>query len=114
MKEFKFSYDKENDDLFIYLPDSKSKGAVEIGNFVFDFDEKEDLVAIQVLEASEILSRLISKIIELTKITEIRADLINFRNMAFIKMEIKSGSEKETINMPIPKIKTESPSLNYN
>lgn len=113
MKEFKFSYDKENDDLFIYLPDSKSAGAVEIGNFVFDFDEKENLVAIQILEASQVLSRLVSKIFELAKITEIRANIINFRNMAFIKIEIKSGSAKETINMPIPRIRETSPALGY-
>jgi uncharacterized protein YuzE len=114
MKEFEFNYDKKNDDLFIYLPNKRSKGAVEIGNFVFDFDEKEDLVAIQILEASEILSKLVSKILELTKIKSIKADIINFRNMAFIRIEITTGSAVERVSMPIPRIKREkSPALSY-
>jgi len=113
MKPFKFSYDKENDDLFIYLPDSRSAGAIEIGNFVFDFDEKENLVAIQIFEASKVFSKLVSKIFELSKIKEFRADIINFRNMAMIKLEIFADSGKETANITIPRIKEKSPSLNY-
>ena len=41
MKTFDFSYDEDNDDLFIYLPGAKSAGAVEMGDFVFDFDKNE-------------------------------------------------------------------------
>ena len=114
MKEFKFSYDEENDDLFIYLPGKKSKGAVEMGNFVFDFDDKENLVAIQILEASQVLSRLVSKILELAKIRELRADIINFRNMATIQIRITTDSEQETANIIVPRIKhEESPTSGY-
>lgn len=113
MREFKFSYDEDNDDLFIYLPGIKSKGAVEIGNFVFDFDEKENLVAIQILEAKQVLSKLLSKIIELARIKELKANVINFRNMTMIRLEISTDSEKESINMPIPRIKEQSPALSY-
>ncbi len=113
MKEFKFSYDEDNDDLFVYLSGAKSKGAVEIGNFVFDFDEKENLVAIQILEAKQVLSKLLSKIIELTKIKEMRANIVNFRNMTMIRLEISTDSEKESISMPIPRIKEQSPALSY-
>jgi len=107
MKDFKFSYDKENDDLFVYLPGKKSKGGVEIGNFVFDFDEKENLVAIQIFEASQVLSKLLSKILELAKIKELRADIINFKNMAAVKLRIITDSEQETANIIIPRIKQE-------
>lgn len=113
MKEFKYDYDKENDDLFIYLPNSKSNGAIEIGNFVFDFDKNENLVAIEVFEASQILSKLISKILELAKIKRFFADIINFRNMTLIRIEIETDSGRETINMPIPRINEKSPSLIY-
>ena len=113
MEDFKFNYDKENDDLFIYLEGKKSAGAIEFGNFVFDFDDKENLIAIQILEASEVLSRVVSKLLEVTKIKEIKADIINFRNMAFIKIQIKSDSLEETISMPIPRIKEKSPALSY-
>jgi len=113
MKDFKFSYDGDNDDLFIYSPDSKSKGAVELGNFVFDFDEKENLVAIQILEASKVLSKLVSKIIEIARIKGIKVGIINFRNMAFVKIELSTQTDKETISMPIPRIKEKSPALSY-
>jgi len=111
MKDFNFSYDNENDDLFIYIEGAKSKGAVELGNFVFDFDEKENIVAIEIFEASKILSKLISKIIELTKIKEIKAEVINFRNMNAMKIRIETDSGQAEGTIIIPKIKMESPAL---
>ena len=113
MKKFEFDYDEGNDDLFVYLPESKSKGAVEIGNFVFDFDEQENLVAIEIFEASKILSKLVSKFIELSKITQLKAEIINFRNMAAVQIKITTNSGQETANITIPRIKEESPALNY-
>ncbi len=113
MKEFKFSYDKENDDLFIYLPNSKSSGAVEIGDFVLDFDGKGNLVAIQILGAKKVFSMMLSRILELTKIEELRADIVNFRNMAMVKMEIITSNRTEKMNIAIPRIREESPALKY-
>jgi len=113
MKDFKFDYDKEHDDLFIYLDRSKSKGAIELGNFVFDFDKNENLVAIEIFEASKVLSKLLAKIIELNKIKELKAEVINFRNMAAIQIKITTDSGQDTANITIPRIKEESPALNY-
>lgn len=113
MKDFKFSYDEDNDDLFVYLSNAKSEGSVEIGNFILDFDKKENLVAIQILEASKVLKKLMSKIMEISKIKQFRADIINFRNMAMIKMEIISDSGKEPAMIAIPRIKRESPALSF-
>lgn len=113
MKKFEFDYDEDNDNLFIYLPESKSAGAVEIGDFAIDFDENENLAAIEISNASEILSKLSEKIIELSKIKELRVNVINFRNMAFISLEIDLNDKKEKINIHIPRIKEQSPALNY-
>ncbi len=113
MKNFNFSYDKNNDDLFICLGNAKSKGAVEIGNFVFDFDEKENVVAIQIFEASKVLSKLLSKFVELTKIKEMKADITNFRNMTAMKIKIITDSEDAEGVIIIPKIKQQSPALSY-
>ena len=88
-------------------------GAVELGNFVFDFDNDENLVAIQIFEASQVLSKLLKKIVELSEIREFKADVINFRNMAMIRLEIFTEKEKEEIVMPTPRIKEKSPALNY-
>ena len=113
MKEFRFSYDKENDDLFVYLSNAKSEGSVEVGNFILDFDKKENLVAIQILEASKVFKKIMSKIIEISKIKQFRADIINFRNMVMIKIEVVSDSGKEPAMIALPRIKAESPALSY-
>jgi len=113
MKDFKFDYDEENDDLFIYLPDKKSAGAIELGNFVFDFDENERLMALEILDASKTLSKIMSKILELTKIQELKAEVTDFRNMASIKISIKTDLESESVIIVLPNIKEESPAVGY-
>lgn len=111
MKNFNFSYDKENDDLFIYIEGAKSKGAVEVGNFIIDFDEEENAVAIEIFEASKVLSKIISKIVELAKIKDVKAEVINFRNMSAMKIEIKTDAGKAEGTIIIPRIKFSSPAL---
>lgn len=113
MQNFKISYDKENDDLFVYLEGKKSKGAVEIGNFILDFDENQNLVAIQILEASIVLSKIAAKLMEVSKIKEFQADIINFRNMTTIQFKIITDSGQDTANLIIPRIKEQSPALSY-
>jgi len=113
MIDFNFSYDSGEDDLFVYIKGRKSAGAIELGNFILDFDEKGDLVAMQILNASEVLSKILSKIIELSQIKQIRVEIINFRNMDAIKFKILTDSEEETANILIPHIKEKSPVLQY-
>ena len=113
MKKFNFDYDSENDDLFVYLDDSKSEGAVETGNFVFDFNKKDDLVAIQITEASKVLKALLSRLIQLSNLRDFKAEVTNFRNMASIKFTIQDNNIKETANIMIPRVIENSPSLSY-
>jgi len=113
MQDFKFSYDNENDDLFIYLDGAKSAGAVEIGDFIFDFDENENLAAVQIINASKILSKLASRIIKIEMINEIKAEVINFRNMAAIRLRIIGNNFDVLTVLTVPKLKEESPALGY-
>lgn len=113
MERFNFSYDAENDDLFIYLEGKKSSGAIEIGNFILDFDNKGDLVDMQILNVSEVFSRILSKMIELTKIKEIKMEIINFRNMDAIRFNILDSKTEEKTNILIPHIREKSPVLEY-
>jgi len=113
MKKFDFDYDEENDDLFIYLEGSKSRGSVEVGSFIFDFDEKENLTSIEILNAKEVLSKLVSKILVLSKIKELKAEVINFRNMEAIQFRITTDTQTATANILVPRIREESPSLSY-
>jgi len=113
MINFNVDYDSENDDLFVYLEGAKSKGAVEAGNFIFDFDKKGNLVAIQIMEASKTLKILLSKIIKLSEIKEFKAEAINYRNMESVKFTLSDKSHTETTNILVPRIIKESPSLKY-
>ena len=111
MIEFKVDYDLENDDLFVYLDGAKSKGAVEVGNFVFDFGENGDLVAIEIIDAKETLGVLMSKVVELGNIREFRAEATNFRNMASVKFIIADDKMSETANVLVPRVVEGSPVL---
>jgi len=113
MIDFKVDYDSESDDLFVYLDGAKSDGAVEAGNFIFDFDKDGNLVAIQILDATRTLKTLLSKIIELNKIKEFKAEATTFRNMASIKFTVSDESNSETANILVPRIVESSPVLNY-
>jgi uncharacterized protein YuzE len=113
MIDFKFDYDLESDDLFVFLNGKKSSGAIELGNFIFDFDEKGDLVAMEILEASKTLSEIMSKVLELNKIKELKIEMTNIRNMVAIRFKIKTDTDDASANILVPKIKEKSPVLIY-
>lgn len=113
MEKFNFDYDTENDDLFVYLDGKKSAGAVELGNFILDFDSKGDLVAMQIFNVTDVLSKILSKMVEASKLKEIKINIVNFRNMDAIRFYVSDGDYGETTNILIPHIKEKSPVLQY-
>jgi len=113
MEKFNFSYDSDNDDLFVYLEGKKSAGAIELGNFILDFDKNENLVAVQILNASEVFTKILSKIREISQIKEIKIEIINFRNMDAIKFSFSDKKIEEKANIFIPHIREKSPVLQY-
>lgn len=113
MEKFNFNYDSENDDLFVYLKGKKSSGAIELGNFVLDFDEKESLVAIQILNVSEVFAKLLTKIIKINELKQIEVNMIDFRNMDAIKFKVITDNAEETANILIPHIREKSPVLSH-
>ena len=113
MKEFNFNYDLESDDLFVYLEEKKSAGAIELGNFILDFDESGNLAAMQILNVSEVFRKILSKIIKPDRINQMQVEIINFRNMDAIKFKVSSDKESETANILIPHIQHRSPVLEY-
>ena len=58
----KFEYDKEVDAAYIYLEgtikDSEVKKTIELNdNIILDFDNKEKLVGIEILDASRVMNK---------------------------------------------------------
>ena len=70
-------------------------------------------MAIQIFEASQVLSKLLKKVTELSEIKGFQAEIVNFRNMTMVRLEISTDTNKEEIVMPIPRIKEQSPALSY-
>ena len=61
MEEFKFDYDRENDDLFLYSGNNKSKASIEIGSIILDFDKNRKLSGIEIMNATRFLNSLITE-----------------------------------------------------
>lgn len=56
MVNTKFSYDSERDDLLLRIPNTTSKGSIEFGDLILDYNAKKELVGIQMIHASQLLS----------------------------------------------------------
>ena len=110
MQNFNFDYDLENDDLFLYLENKKSKGAVELGNFIIDLDKNKEIVAIEIMNAKKVFSDAVSKILDLTKIESI--NVWDFRNTGILKIDIRTEDDKVQGSISIPNLRFESPALN--
>jgi uncharacterized protein YuzE len=118
MKKFNFSYDKKNDDLFLYNPDSKSKGCLELGEIIFDYNTKKELVGIQIMNASKILQEISEKEIIIIKeiLSNLKESILDIKtkeNMLIIKLYLISNLNKISPIISIPKIEKSSPSLAY-
>ena len=117
MQKYKFSYDKENDDLLVYHPKSKSKGSIEIGDLVLDFNNKKEFVGIQIMNASQVIKDLLENkngIKPLLKnLKECKIDIKNKNNLLIIKLYLISDNTEVTPIISIPKINESSPALAY-
>jgi len=113
MSRFMFSYGGESDDIFVYQSGKKSAGAVEMGDFVFDFDETGALIAVQILNASDVLSRLLHRTITAASIRGIHIEQVYFDGMYAMTLEVLFNAGIERIPLIIPRIHRGSPALLY-
>ncbi len=116
MPGVKFDYDEENDLLFLYKEREKSKGSVEIGNIVLDFNNKGDIVAIEFLEASQLLSAIAGLKIEkssLNEIVSVEFELDRKTNPSLLKLflGLKGVEIKQALTIPL--VEEKSPALAY-
>tara|TARA_Y100000310_G_scaffold68926_1_gene64244 strand:+ start:260 stop:622 length:363 start_codon:yes stop_codon:yes gene_type:complete len=119
MVKFNIDYDGESDDLFLYS-DTKSKGSIEIGDVILDFDHKGDLVGIELLQATKFLKDSIvkedSSLVSKSFLSSLEACTVETKQQAnFLFIKIQLSGKKESIVCPInaPLIKEKSPALVY-
>ena len=118
-KEFNFSYDKKNDDLFLYNPKSKSKGSIEIGDLIFDFNNKKELVGLQMMNASQMIKDLISDDKKDTAdevVNNLKRCMIDIKyknNLLIIRVYLTSKKNEISPIISMPMHKELSPALAY-
>ncbi len=116
MKNYKFSYDKEYDDLFVFNPESKSKGSVELGEIILDYNTKKEFVGIQIMNASKVLQEIsgdfeIKSVLEHLK--ECKIETITKNNLLTIKLFLISDLKQVSSVLSVPNITDSSPALAY-
>lgn len=118
MKKFNFDYDKENDSLFLFNPKTKSNSSIEIDNLIIDYNNKKQVSAIELLNASNFFNNL-NKEIKITKkllnnIKDCKIEIKNNSNFFILKFLITFNSKKQICTpLVIPTIKKTSPALAY-
>lgn len=103
MNKFNFDYSEYSDILHIHKSGNITKGSVEIGDFSLDFDNKENIIGIEIEHASEFFDNLdIDKeSLNTIKSAEIIVDSRNPScRLIFLRLEFPSTIKK--ISLPIP------------
>ena len=118
MQKFNFDYDSGDDNLFLYNPKSKSKGSVELGDFILDYNNKKQLVGIQIIKASKLLKDIVNE--KEISIKKILSELISCKveikpknNLLVVKIFLMSKFKELSPVIPIPSIRESSPALAY-
>ena len=117
MERFNIDYDKESDDLFLYAKE-KSKGSIEIGDLVFDFDRSGKLVGIEVLNASAFLNDCVANGGRISKeflseLVKCEIEVKQRNNFLFIKMFLIGKKVTIPCQISAPAITETSPALAY-
>ena len=116
MLKLKFSYDKLSDDLFLYSPKSKSKGSIEIGDIILDFNKENKLVGVQMINASKLLNDMVDKDPKairavLENLHDCKMDVKKQGNTLMIKIFLLSKTDKLTPVIPVVDIMESSPAI---
>lgn len=112
IRKFKFDYDKENDDLFMYDPKSRSNRSIELDDLIIDYNSKMQISAIELLNASSFFTDLGNAVgkSKLLEIANCKVDIIPKSSFFLLKF-ILTFKSKEQLTTPliIPSITEPSP-----
>jgi len=112
-KKFHVDYDTENDSLFLYR--EKSHGGVEVGNLLLDFNNRKELVSLEILDATKFLQSMNTSTLRVTKkllasITECRLDTKEESGLLLIKVFLFFQDETRLVTpITVWSIKESSP-----
>lgn len=119
MAKFKIDYDIDADDLFLYS-ENNSKGSVEIGNIVLDYDNNRKLVGIEFLNATQFLRNSVDGSVKdiitksfLSNLIECEIQTKHQNNFLFIKVILIGKHTKISCPINAPLVEQTSPALAY-
>lgn len=117
MRKFKWSYNEEDDILYIFDPKKKSKESIEIEeDIVIDIDKENSLVGLEIFYASDFFKAIDKNFPKdiLNEVDSVDVDFGNYRNFVIIKLLIACNKKVIEEKLPlIPIKKYESPILKY-
>jgi len=102
-RKAKVDYDEENDVLWVFVGE-KVKDSLEIDNFIIDFSHENKVVGVEILDASEIISKLSQTEISKEMLSEIKEASINFiqsKELFFIIIGLLTTINKVQKEIPI-------------
>ena len=116
MRKFNFSYDKENDDLLLFNPKSKSKGSVELGNIILDYGKNREFVGMQIMNASNTIKDITNEDAQainevLNNLKDCRIDTKVKNNLLIVKISLYSKLKEISPVISISSIREKSPAL---
>ena len=117
MQKFNFSYEKRTNDLFLYSPNSQSKGSIEFGDLILDFNTDKQLVGIQFMNATTFLEQATNHTTHttianiLSNLKECKVDINHQKNVLFIKIYLIGENEEISQVFSLPTITTPSPAI---
>ncbi len=117
IQNFKFDYDDENDSFFLYDPRSKSKGSIELDDVIIDFNNKKEIVGIEILNTVDFFANMNEKELKISKETlknlkACKVDIITKSNFFVIKLVLLfENDQKLATTTLIPTIRESNPAL---
>src|SRR5574341_1422234 len=104
VKNAKIDFDYDNDILYLYTGETV-KDSLQIENFVIDFSQDNKIVAVEVLDASKILSELSQTNITedaLFKIESAGMSIYHGKELIYILLVIRLSINQESVDLRIP------------
>jgi len=116
LSKFKVDYDSDEDLLYLYNTNKKSKGSIEFGDLIVDLEKKGEIVGLEIFGASKYLSELTNRRItkqSLKKIEKANFSFITKKGTIIIKIVLPIEREKVPATIAIQNMEYQSPALAY-
>ncbi len=104
VKDAKIDFDYENDILYLYTGE-KVRDSLQIENFVIDFSQDNKIVAIEILDASKILSELSQTNLTkdaLSKIESAGISVYHGKELIYVLLAIRLSINQTNVDIRIP------------